>query len=61
MSYFKIRIITFIHIIKTRMKQYSKHFKNLFGRIVVILKNGLEIEKKVCDFKVPLGCLGLNN
>ena len=20
---------------------------------------GLEIEKKVCDFKVPLGCLGL--
>ena len=22
-------------------------------------QNGLEIEKKVCDFKVPLGCLGL--
>ena len=21
-------------------------------------QNGLEIEKKVCDFKVPLGCLG---
>ena len=22
-------------------------------------QNGLEIEKKVCDFEVPLGCLGL--
>ena len=23
-------------------------------------QNGLEIEKKVCDFKVPVGRLGLN-
>ena len=23
-------------------------------------EHGLELEKKVCDFKVPLGCLGLN-